>query len=149
MTTDSATFQDILNKPIDDIKAPVALPMGTYLGIIDGQPEQTKIGKNETPAIIFQIKPVQAGKDVDQTALLETLNGSALQDKKIRHTMFVTPDSAYRLKEFLVEHLGIDAKPIIQMLPEAMGKQVFVTLGHKASDDGKQVYNVVKGTAKV
>lgn len=143
------SFMDILNKPIDEIEAPKALPIGTYLCLVDGQPEQTTIGKNNTPCINFNLKPVQAGADVDRNELTKTLNGASLQDKKIRHRLFVTPDAAYRLKQFLIDHLGIDPKPISQMLPEAMGKQVYITLAHRSSDDGTQVFNEVKGTAKV
>jgi hypothetical protein len=141
-------FQDILNKPIDQIEAPKALPMGTYLCLVDGQPEQTTIGKNNTPCINFNLKPVQAVK-VDDAELQKVLNGKALQDMKIRHRLFVTADAAYRLKSFLIDTLGIDPKPIIQMLPESMGKQLYVDLGHRSSDDGTQIFNDVKGTAKV
>lgn len=144
-----ANFQDILNKPIDQIEAPKALPVGTYLCLVDGQPEQTTIGKNNTPCYNFSLKPVQAQQDVDQGQLAENLNGASLQDKKIRHRLFITQDAAWRLKQFLVEHLGITPKPIIQMIPEAMGKQVMVTLGHRPSEDGTQIFQEVKATAKV
>ena len=81
-----ANFQDILNKPIDDIKAPSALPTGTYLCLIDGQPEHGPVGKKETPAAIFNFKPMQAMTDVDPQLLQTALDGSSLADKKIRFT---------------------------------------------------------------
>ena len=143
------SFQDILSKPADYIKAPVALPVGTYLALVDGQPEFAKVGQNNTDCVNFNLKPIQPQGDVDQKQLLEALNGQSLQDKKIRHRLFVTPDSAWRLKQFLAEHLGIPVTNLGAMIPEAMGKQVMVTLGHQASQDGTQVYQVVKSTAKV
>jgi len=143
------SFADILNRPADEIEAPKALPVGTYLCIVDGQPEFAKIGKNNTDCVNFNLKPVQPGPDVDQKALQDTLNGQSLSDKKIRHRLFVTPDSAWRLKQFLNEHLGVPVTNLGAMIPEAMGRQVMVTLGHQASDDGTQIYQVVKATAKV
>ena len=143
------SFQDILNMPADQIEAPKALPVGTYVCIVDGQPEYAKIGKNNTDCVNFMLKPVQAMQDVDQSQLAEVLNGSSLQDKKVRHRLFVTKDSSWRLKQFLNEHLGIPLTSLGQMVPEAMGKQVMVTLGHQAADDGVQIYQTVKATAKV
>jgi hypothetical protein len=143
-----ANFMDILNQPADDIKVPQALPTGTYLCIIDGQPEITKVGKKETDAVIFSFKPVQPTEDVDQQALQTALDGSALADKKIRYTMWGTPDAAYRIKNFLVDHLGIPSTSLGQMIPQAMGKQVLVNIGHRTDGNPPQIYMDVKSTAK-
>jgi hypothetical protein len=97
----------------------------------------------------FNLKPVQAGKDVDQAQLKEVLNGDALQDKKIRHRLFITNDSKHRLKKFLVDDLGVEPSNFRQMIPESMGKQVMVTLTHQSSADGTTVYTNVKSTARV
>ena len=146
-----ASFQDVLNKPAAEIEPPKALPVGTYLCLVNGQPEITQRGKNNNYCAIFKLKPVQAQQDVDQSALSETLKGAGLGDKNINHTLWITDDAAWRLDQFLAEHLGIDkgTKTLGEMIPEAMGKQVLVTLGHRASDDGKQVFAEVKGTARV
>ena len=52
-----------------------------------------------------------------------------------------------------LNHLGIEfdeSKTTLgQAIPEAMGKQVIIELGHQASQDGTQIFNVVKSTAKV
>lgn len=143
------SFTDILDMPADDIKAPQALPVGTYLGIVDGQPEFTKVGQKQTDAVDFNIKPLQAQQDVDQKQLAESLDGSTLPDKKIRYRVFVTPDSKHRLLKFLKDDLGIPVSTLRQMIPEAMGKQVMVKLSHQASADGTTVYHQVQSTAKV
>jgi hypothetical protein len=143
------SFEDILNQPLADIEAPKALPIGTYLGIIDGQPEFVKLGQNQTDAVQMNIKPIKAIK-VDEKQLSEVLNGAALSDKRIRHRVFITQDSKHRLKQFLVDHLGISADiPVKQGIAEAMGKQLVVELGHQSSTDGTQVFNTVKSTANV
>ena len=126
-----ANFQDVLNKPAAEIEPPKALPVGTYLCIVDGQPEIVQRGKNNNYCAIFKLKPAQAQPDVDQQALMQTLKGSALQDKRINHTLWITDDAAWRLDQFLADHLGIDKgkKTLGEMIPEAAGKQVLVYPG--------------------
>ena len=143
-----ANFSDILNKPIDDIKAPSALPTGTYLCLIDGQPELGPVGKKETPAAIFNFKPMQAMTDVDPQLLQTALDGSSLADKKIRFTLWLTDDAAHRAKTFLIEHLGIPKASLGEMFPQAMGRQVLVSIGHRTDGNPPQVYMDVKATAK-
>jgi hypothetical protein len=151
-----ANFSEILNKPASSIEPPKPLPPGTYLCLVDGQPEFQKIGKNSTDCVNFKMKPVQAQADVDQTALQEVLTSKdgtfrPLQDTKIFHRLFITEDSIWRLKKFLVEDLGIEegSKSLGQLIPEAMGRQVLVNVGHRPSDDGTQIYIDIKGTAAV
>lgn len=145
------SFQDILNTPATEIKPPEALPIGTYLAIVDGQPELAQRGKNNNNCAIFKLKPIQAQPDVDQQLLMQSLNGSSLQDKVIYHTLWLTDDSKWRCMQFLADHLGIEKgkKTLGEMIPEAMGKQVLVTLSHYTTQDGKRVGHQVKDTAKV
>jgi len=145
-----ANFQDVLNKPATDVKPPEPLPPGTYLCIVDGPGEFAKIGQKQTDCINWKLKPMQAQPDVDQAALTQALQGKTLQEKMIRHRSFITEESVWRLKEFLA-HLGVEegSKTLGEMLPEAPGRQVLVTVGHRASEDGTQVFQEVKSTAKV
>ena len=145
------SFQDILNKPAADIEAPKPLPVGTYLCIVNGQPEHKQMGKNNTDCFEFNLQFLQAGQDVDQQALLETLKGKNLNERSLKHRLFVTDDSVWRLKEFLVDDLGIEqgTRGLGEMIPEAMGRQCYVTIGHRAGEDGKQIYMDIKDTAKV
>jgi len=146
-----ASFESILDKPVDAIKPPEALPVGTYLCIVDGPGEYVKVGKNDTPAFRVAFKPLQAQADVDQEKLAEILNGQALNDKKINANFFVTDAASYRLKDFCIDSLGIEGtgKSLRQVASEIQGKQVLVNLGHRASDDGKAIYNEVKSYARV
>lgn len=144
-----ANFQDILNKPMTEIDRPAPLPVGTYLCLVDGQGELAKIGKNNVDCINFKLKPVQAQNDVDQQALYEMLKGAGLSEKSIRFRLFLTEESAWRAKEFL-ENLGLpEGLSLREGFAQAPGKQVLVQIGHNASEDGKNVYMEVKGTAKV
>ena len=143
------SFQDILQMPIDEIKEPTALPTGTYLTIVDGQPEFAKVGQNQTDCVVFNLKPLEPMQDVDRKLLAESLNGAPLSDKKIRHRLFVTNESKHRLKRFLVAHLGLEGTNFAQMIPEAMGHQVYAKISHQSSQDGTTVYQNVASTAKV
>lgn len=145
-----ANFTEILNKPADKIEAPQPLPVGTYLCIVEGQPEHKQMGKNNTDCFEFTLKPMQPQQDVDQAALVENLKGKSLSERKFKHRLFVTEDSLWRLKKF-IEDLGIEAgsRGLGECIPEAMGKQVLAQIGHRSSDDGTQVFMEVKNTAKV
>ena len=142
-------FTDLLNTPIDQIERPKALPVGTYICLIDGMYEVGKAGKNNTNYIDFNFRPLQAMADVNQQQLEEALGERALSDKRFRYRIFVTRDSRWKLKEFLLEHCGIGMKANMnEMLPETPGKQVAVYVGHQTSPDGI-IFNQVGKTASV
>lgn len=148
----SDDFTDVLKVQSEAVKPPQALPAGTYLGIVDGQPEFERLGAKQSRCVTFSLKFMQAQPDVNATALMEALDGKSLPDRKIRHRIFIPEDNnPWRVNQFLVNHLGIDnkGKDILQMIPEAMGRQVMITLGHRSSDDGTQIFNEIKGTAHV
>lgn len=144
------SFTDLLNKPVADIKAPVPLPVGTYLVMVTGQPEHKEVGKEKTDAYDFPIKFMSPGPDVDQEALLTSLDGTALTERKMNHRFFVTEASLHRLKEYLTDVLGIEDKGagLGAMIPEAIGRQYYATIGHRPSDDGKQLFMDIKSSAK-
>jgi hypothetical protein len=147
------SFQDILNTPMEDIKPPKPLPPGEYLGIIDGQPEITQRGKNQNHCVIFPIKLVQAldSSPAFQQQLIEALEGKSLTEVKLSNTMWLTPDSAYRLKSFLTDHLGIKAGTPTEAISQAMGKQLLVTIGHyivQKEGEAPRVGMEIKSTAK-
>lgn len=151
-----ANFQDILQKTSAEVEAPKAMPVGTYLCIIDGPPEITKRGKNGTECIIFKMKPMQAQGDVSQEELQAFLKGRSLSEFKIENVLWGTNDPAkednvkWRLKQFL-DNCGIEegTKSLGERVSEAMGKQVLINMGARPSEDGTQIFAEVKGSAKV
>jgi hypothetical protein len=144
-----ANFSDILNKRMDEIEPPVPLPVGTYLCLVDGQPEPKELGKNNTPAVIFNLKFCQALPDVDQRALQDALKGKNLSDRSIQHTLWLD-DNPWKLKQFLKDHLRLtDATTPLEAMSQAPGRQVMVNLGHRASEDGNAIYMNIKSTAAV
>lgn len=145
------SFTDILNKPSADIKPPKPLPIGTYLALVDGTAEIKKIGKEQTDAAVMKFKFVQPQPDVDQQAMLEVLEGKALSEVPFSVNWWLTDKAAYRLNEFLVNALGMEqgTKSLGELLSDSPGKQVYITLSHRPSDDGKTMYMDAKGFARV
>lgn len=144
------SFAEILSTRLQDIESLKALPTGTYLCLVEGQPEITKAGQKFTDCVIFNFKPLQAQDDVDQSQLRDVLNGQALQDRKIKYTMFVTGRSKHHIAKFLRDDLGIDATfSLRQSIDEAIGKQVYVRLTHESSKTSDAVYENVASTRKV
>lgn len=145
-----STFQDILNKPVEDIKPPRPLPIGTYMCIVDGVPEVKQMGKAGNSAAVIKFKFMQPQPDVDQSALVEALSesGKQLPDFSVTSNMWLTDAAAFRLKDML-ESFGISmsSKTLAQALEEAPGKSCLVSIGHRPSEDGKSMFMDVKGTA--
>ncbi len=144
----ATNFAEILSKRTDEIERPKPLPVGTYLAMVEGAPELREIGKKSTPAAEFKFRILSPGDDVDREAL--TAMGG-IGEHRMRKPYFLTDESLYRLKEFLVDHLGIaeNGRPIGQLLSEAPNQQVYVTVSHRPSEDGSQIYAEVKSTSKV
>jgi hypothetical protein len=95
-----------------------------------------------------------AGEDVDEdelATLLTKKDGTVepLTSKSIKDTYYTTPDSLFRLTDVL-ENMGIDedGKTIRQCLDETPNASLRILVGHRASEDGTQVFAEVKRTMK-
>jgi hypothetical protein len=141
-----ASFNDILNKPAAEIEAPKPHPAGTYLAIIDGPGEFTKMGKDQTDVLKVKFKLMQAGPDVDA----EALAAAESLGKTITANYFLTDAAIYRLKE-MMEHAGLElgTKSVGQLIPELPGQQINIVIGHRPSADGQRIFAEVKATAAV
>jgi len=140
-----ASFEEIMNKPASEIQPPPAFPVGTYHCIIDGPPEFVKSSQKGTDGVRFRYRIMSPLEDVDQAAYME----GQVAGKTIQDDVWVTDGSAWRLKDLLVENLGISENLTMkQQLMEAPGKSVLVKLKHQISDDGKRVFHRVESTAR-
>lgn len=142
------TFEDILNRPADEIKPPVALPVGTYHTIIVGLPEKGKSSKKQTDYFKFVHKIVAALDDVDTDALAELEGG--VSGKEVDNTFYITEKSAFMLVQFL-ENCGIETagKSLGACIDETPNREVLIHIKHEASDDGQRVFAKVGYTAPV
>lgn len=148
------TFESILDTPADKVERPKAAPAGTYAVVVRGMPEHGVSSQKKTPFVRFTYAFQAAGDDVDEDELKAFLtdsegNTSQLSSKTIKDTYYTTPDSLFRLTDVL-ENMGIDAegKSIRGMLDETPNASLNILVGHRASEDGTQVFAEVKRTMK-
>src|SRR5216684_2957065 len=146
-----ANFQDILNRPSEEIKPAPTLPMGSYHSIVVGLPEQGESSKKKTPFLKFTHKIIAPLDDVDPDAITEfEAEGETIVGQEIENTLYVTDKSANMLKEFLI-NCGVDltGRSMAEGLDEVPNAEVIINIKHEASDDGKRVYSKVGSTARV
>lgn len=140
-----ASFEEILNMPVSEIKTPQAFPVGTYHCLIDGPAEFGKSSQKGTDYARLKFKILSPMKDVDAQAAAEM----QVVGKLIPNDYYLTDTASYRLKEMLIEHAGLEGDNLKELLSLAPGRQVLVKLRHEASQDGKRVFHRVDSTAHV
>lgn len=141
-----ASFESILDTPATEVERPKPLPAGTYDAIVKGLPEYGESSQKKTPFCRFTYAIQSAGEDVDEEELTAI---GGLEGKTIRDTYYTTPDAIFRLTDTL-ERMGIDPadKTIRQMIDETPNCSIRVVIGHRASEDGQQIFAEVKRTMK-
>lgn len=147
-----ASFEDILNQPTSEIRPPEAYPVGTYHALVDGPLEPGKSSQKQTDYLRAKFKILKAMSDVDAAKAAE----SQVTGKTITQDYYITEGAVWRLKEFLVDGLGLSEtngsgqeKSLKELVAEAPGQQVLVKLKHEISQDGKRVFHRVDSTAHV
>lgn len=131
-----ANFQDILDQPMSEIKAPPPLPPGSYVAAVSGQPNFSKVGNDQTDVVDFTMTILQPGPDVDVSSYDGEIAG-----KNIRNRFFITEAALFRLTRFLQEHLGLDPSlSTKQAIAQAAGRQCMIYVTHGTSKDGSQVF---------
>ncbi len=144
-------FGSVLDQPTEDIKRPPALPAGHYIFAIKGLPRQDKSTKKQTEFVEFTAFPIQAQDDVDEDEMKAFVEAfGSIQEKAQKLTYYLTPNSVYRLKEFLLDDLKVEEEETIRpMLEKAVGCQFLGHVVQTPSDDGKGMYANIKTTAPV
>lgn len=151
-------FTSILDKPVDQIEKPKPRPIGTYLGTVVGMPKQVTrvVQGEEVPILSFSVKLVQAQEDVDQEDLQAHGDLSTWPPMQ-REFWLNSPEAEWALRQFLTNTLDIEpgppgkAKKLGQMVAEAPGKQLIVTLKHRpfTNKQGEaEIATDIGGTAK-
>ena len=141
-----ASFESILDTPATEVERPKPLPAGTYDAIVKGLPEFGESSQKKTPFCRFTYVIQSAGEDVDEDELTAI---GGLEGKTIRDTYYTTPDAIFRLTETM-ERMGVDPtdKTVRQMIDETPNASIRVVIGHRASEDGQQIFAEVKRTMK-
>lgn len=147
-----ASFEEILGMKSSEIKPPQAYPPGTYHCLVDGPPQPGKSSQKQTDFLGFKFKILTPMQDVDAALAAE----AQVVGKIITGEYYITDGAKWRLKEMLVDHLGINTnegqpneKSLRELVAEAPGKQLLVKLRHELSQDGKRVFHRIESTAHV
>jgi hypothetical protein len=148
------SFEEILNRPSGEIKTPQPLPVGTYHCLVDGPPAPEESSQKRTPCRTYKFKILSPQGDVDaKEAAEQQVVGKTITGQGAGASFYITEDSAYRYREFLRDHLGIEdadgKKPLKEMEAEAPGKQLLVKIKHDISPDGKRRYHKIDSTMHV
>lgn len=148
MSKAQADFASILDMPATDVERPKPLPEGTYFGIIQGMYEQGESTKKKTPFVRFNLAVQSVGEDVDEDDL-KAFGDEGVIGKTIKDTYYTTPDALFRLTDFL-ENAGIELadKSIRAALDETPNCSIGFYIGHRASEDGQQIFAEIKRTFK-
>ena len=80
------SFEEILDRPASEIKAPVPAPVGSYHCVVDGPPEPGKSSQKQTNFLRFKYKFVAPMDNVDKRAVAE----QQTIGKTINHEFYVT-----------------------------------------------------------
>jgi len=121
-------FSSLVNVQADTIERPKPLPVGSYQAVISKQEFGTTNSDKKTPYCRYLISPRTALDDVDQDALSKV----DLSKITLRQDFWLTPDSTYRLVEFLKKTLGLDTtgRNLGDLIPEAVGMSVLINVKH-------------------
>lgn len=147
-------FSDILDRAPSEVEKPKPLPAGKYSTVLVGVPRYDKSAKKQTPFVEFQLKLTAAGEDVDQDDLKNALampDGTSrrLTDIVMKHTLYLTEGSAWRLKEFLGD-CGFDVDDgdtsMREMIEQTAGRSVDIYIKHTPSQDGKSIFAEIAST---
>jgi len=147
----STNFQDILNRPSEEIKPMPTLPLGSYHTVVIGLPEQGQSSKKKTDFLKFTHKIVAPLDDVDPNAITEfEAEGETIAGQEVENIFYITPKSANMLKEFII-NCGVDltGKTMAEGLDDVPNSEVIINIKHEQSDDGTRTFSKVGRTARV
>ena len=131
-----STFEDILNRPSDEIQPPPLLPPGPYHTIVVGAPESVISSQKKTPGLKFTHKIVAPLEGVDEEALGQIEGG--IVGKEISNTLWITENSAFMLKDFLT-HCGIElsGRSMGAALDDVPNSEVVIFIKHDQTGEGE------------
>lgn len=144
------TFEELLNKPLDEIKPPPQMPVGSYLVQVVGVPENILSTQKQTPGIRFRYKFFQARPDVDRDVLAAALDeaGQTLTDVEMTDDFYVTERSAFMTKQFLTDVLALPGGTLKEQLSNAPGQQLIIHIRHRPRSDGTGLYAEIDSRSK-
>jgi hypothetical protein len=131
-------FSKLLSKSADEISKPKPLPVGTYSGVVQKYEYLEAKNENKTPYVRLTLGVTSPSDDVDQDDLA---HAGDISKKTLRKDYYLTEDSQYRIKE-LAEGCGIptSGRSLGEFIPDLKNAQVLISVTHRSSQDGTEIY---------
>lgn len=137
----SIDFRALLSQPVDSFEKPKPFPTGLYQAVISGH-EFGESRTQKTPYCRFHFRPISPSDDVDPIQFEEAGGVDRLLKARLRKDFWLTDDALYRLSEFLEGPCKINTsgRSFAETIPETTELSVMIYVGHRMSEDGKEVY---------
>ncbi len=141
-------FSDLLNTAAEDAVRPPARPGGTYRSTFKSSAD-TISSKKRTKGLEFTFSDLEPLSDVDSAAWENYTSSPAVKPEEdvMSDSFWITTKALYRIREFC-EACGVDpkGKTIIQMVGEAVGERVLLTVQQSVGEKG--TFSNITGYAK-
>lgn len=147
----------IMDQVADSVERPPLAPLGDYVFVITKLPDQRELtsDKGSWDIVEFPLQAVRPTDDVDPD--LFKAYGEAKNIRVRKTFMFPKDDeagqaqTAFNLKTFLVDHLGLTGSGSIkELVNQSVNKQCIGTLKYRADTNDKSVqYHELGKTAPV
>jgi len=143
-------FTESLNRKMEEVERPPLPPVGHYIMQVVSQPEldlieSARTGK-EYDKVLFPVEVVSACDDVDQDELSEFGNVQGIRLRKEFLFSRAEEDkqsyarSEYQMRQFLAEHLGLDAEmSFSEAFPASVGAQFIGELIHRPDPNDPEI----------
>lgn len=126
----SINFQDLLRRPIDEVKRPEAKPPGTYTGTIKAHRFDVSAVK-KTPFVELTLNNVQPGADVDENQLKTYNEGfpGSISKWTPKADFYLSDDAIFMLKDLMEScKLNTTGRGFDEVIPELVGQPVQFTV---------------------
>lgn len=145
MSADTS-FADLLNRTVGSSERPKPLPVGSWQCVVKSREFGRTKSEKQTPYVRFVYGIVSPGGDVDPSLLA----GQEVAGKEIRDDFYITPDSVYRLEEFLMNVLGLTGMSTSQAIDAAIGRPLVVHTEQEIDKrDQTKIYTRVKSYSQL
>lgn len=135
----------LLNTKADEVERPLALPDGTYFGIIRRH-EFITSSQKKTPGVQYTSEITHAHEDVDLADYLDKDgNTKEVRGKEVRSTFWLSEKALFMLTDF-IESCGIDpaGRSLGELIPQVIGQPVVLDIVRTPLDSGEGFRNEIR-----
>lgn len=111
MSNSDDDFKALLSQPLesDAFDRPPPLPEGSYVAQVGEFTFGKTPTEKKTPFVSFKIKLVEPLPDVNAEEIAAVVARKPLADFDLKHDLYITGESAWRLADFLKNHAKVPA----------------------------------------